>query len=92
MRRGRAWEGAMKRTLTTVRCVPRYGYDHAQVRTVDLELPEGWDDELLDGILATWFAQRGIADAVFAIEVDDDGYFAVINDEAFHEEWGESVF
>jgi hypothetical protein len=82
----------MKRTLTTVRCVPRFGYDHAQVRTVDLELPEGWDDELLQSVLSSWFAQRGIAEAVYSIEAADDGFFAVINDEAFHEEWGEPLF
>jgi hypothetical protein len=91
MHRGR-WEKAMKRTLTTIRCVPRYGYDFASVRTVDLDLPEGWDDDDLKPILETWFGQRGIADAVYAVEVDDDGFFAVINDEVFHVAWGEELF
>ena len=91
MRRGRAWERAMKRTLTTVRCVPRFGYEFAQVRSVDLDLPEGWDDDDLKLMLTTWFAQRGIADAVYSVEADDDGFFAVINDEVFHEQWGEEL-
>lgn len=81
----------MRKTLTTVRCVPRYGYEHAQVRTVDLELHDVADEHELRTALQSWFAQRGIADAVYDITVDDDGYFAVINDDAYHREWGEAV-
>jgi hypothetical protein len=43
-------------------------------------------------VLTRWFAERSVADAVYDIEVDDDGFFAVVNDEAFHEQWGEEIF
>lgn len=82
----------MRKTLTTIRCVPRYGYDFAKVRSVDLDLPEGWDEHNLQTVLTRWFAERSVADAVYDIEVDDDGFFAVVNDEAFHEQWGEEIF
>ena len=78
----------MTRVVTNIRCVPRYGYDYTEVRTVDLELPAGFDDAHLHRVLNRWFAQRGIEQAVFAIDVDDDGYFAVINDEAYQQPWG----
>lgn len=89
---GRAWERTMKRTLTTVRCVPRFGYDFANVRTVEIDLPAGWDDDDLKPALETWFAHLGIADALYAIEADDNGFFAVVNDEAFRESWGDELF
>lgn len=79
---------AMRRVATTVRCVPRFGYAGTNVRTVDLDLPSGADDEVIQATLEGWFNRRGIAEAVFNIDVDDDGYFAVVNDEAFDSEWG----
>jgi len=35
-----------------------------------------------------YFAARGISDAVYDVNVDDDGWFAVINDEAYGQRWG----
>ncbi|MCG3126621.1 MAG: hypothetical protein CHACPFDD_01472 [Phycisphaerae bacterium] len=81
----------MTKVATTVRCVPRYGFDYADVRTVVLDLPHGAEEHDIESALGRWFAQRGISDAVYAIEVDDDGYFAVINDEVFGAEWGTPV-
>jgi len=81
----------MRKTLTTIRCVPRYGYEHAQVRTVDLELLDTASEQELLAALRTWFAQRGIPDAVYDVAVDDNGFFGIINDEAYHEDWGEAV-
>lgn len=78
----------MKRIATTVRCVPRYGYDSTEVRTIDLDRLEDAGEQQLHEALERWFAQRGIANAVYDIQVDDDGYFAVINDEAYAEAWG----
>lgn len=77
----------MRKTLTTLRCVPRFGYDNTNVRMVDFEVDEVDYDSLLES-LQRWFAMRGIADAVYSIEVDDDGFFAVVNDEAYENEWG----
>ena len=82
----------VKRTLTTVRCVPRYGYDYARVRTIDLDLRDPHDDELLAHMLRDWFSLRGIPDALYDVDVDDDGFFAIINDEAYLVEWGEELF
>lgn len=81
----------MKRTLTTIRCVPRYGYDETEVRTVELDLSEDFAQPELDRALAKWFAVRGIADAVFAIDQDDEGFYAIINDEAYASEWGQPL-
>ncbi|MBL8880869.1 MAG: hypothetical protein JNG88_17280 [Phycisphaerales bacterium] len=78
----------MRRVATTVRCVPRFGYAGTNVRTVDLDLPSGAEPEALQTTLEAWFNRRGIADAVFSIDVDDDGYFAVVNDEAYDADWG----
>lgn len=83
--------GKMRKTLTTIRCVPRYGYKHTEVRTVDLELPDGSDEQELLAALRVWFAHRGIPDAVYDIANDDDGFFAIINDEAYQREWGAPV-
>lgn len=71
-----------------MRCVPRFGYAETEVRTVDVDLPSGAEEEEIRTELSEWFARRGIADAVYGIDVDDDGYFAVINDEAYENEWG----
>ena len=81
----------MKKTLTTIRCVPRFGYDHADVRTVELDLIDEVDENELLYVLRAWFEARGITDAVFDVEFDDDGIFAIVNDEAYHEQWGESL-
>jgi hypothetical protein len=82
----------MRKTLTTIRCVPRYGYEYANVRTIDLDLIDASDETELFQALNVWFAQRGIADAVYDLASDDNGFFAVINDEAFQSAWGEAVF
>jgi hypothetical protein len=88
----RAREGIkdMKKTLTTVRCVPRFGYDFAEVRTVDVELPDDEENTLRES-LNRWFALHGIADAIYDVDVDASGYFAIINDEAFCSNWGEPL-
>jgi hypothetical protein len=80
--------GKMRKTLTTIRCVPRFGYEHAQVRTIDLELLDVSDEQELLAAVKLWFAERGIADAVYDIDVDDNGFFAIINDEAYRHDWG----
>lgn len=81
----------MRKTATSIRCVPRLGLDNTQVRTVDLDLPENWDETDLQVVLSNWFGARGVGDAIYAIEVDPDGFFAVINDEAFEQAWGEAL-
>ncbi|RMF85361.1 MAG: hypothetical protein D6744_01540 [Planctomycetota bacterium] len=86
-----AKDESVKRTLTTVRCVPRYGYDYTQVRTIDVDLRDPHDDELMAIVLRDWFELRGLPEAVYAIDVDDDGFFAIINDEAYLEDWGEEL-
>lgn len=78
----------MTRVVTNVRCVPRCGFDYTQVRTVDLEAPANVDQAQLHRLLNHWFVQRGIEEAVYAIELDDRGYFAIINDEAYRQPWG----
>ncbi len=78
----------MTRVVTNVRCVPRCGFDYTQVRTVDLEAPANVDEAQLHRLLNHWFVQRGIEEAVFAIELDDKGYLAIINDEAYRQPWG----
>lgn len=78
----------MKRVATTIRCVPRYGYPRTEVRTIDLDLPQDADERELAEVLRYWFASRGIADALYDMDVDDDGFFAIINDEAYQQEWG----
>ena len=81
----------MRKTVTTIRCMPRFGYDHAQVRTIDLDLLSEDDEHELLVTLREWFALRGIPDAVFGTGVDDYGYFAIINDEAYHHAWGTAL-
>ena len=83
--------GKMRKTLTTVRCVPRYGFEYAQVRTIDVDVLDLTDEQELLTALRTWFAQRGISDAVYDVAVDDNGFFAVINDEAYRYDWGEAI-
>ena len=78
----------MKKTATTIRCVPRYGYEGTDVRTIDLDLADSADEPELAKAVGKWFDERGIADAVYDITVDDDGFFAVINDEVYAAAWG----
>lgn len=84
-------DGMMRKTITTVRCVPRFGYEHAQVRTIDIDLFDSSNEQELLAALQTWFAQRGIADAVYDVSTDDNGFFAIINDEAYRADWGEAL-
>jgi len=81
----------MRRTLTTLRCVPRFGYNNTEVRTVDLEMLGEHDELEIRRVLTHWFVQRGVADAVYAIDADDNGFFAIINDEAFASTWGDPL-
>jgi len=78
----------MRRTLTTIRCVPRYGYADTEVRTVDLELADPSDHEEVQRAMERWFGDRGLADAVYDVDWDDSGVFVIINDEAYSAEWG----
>jgi hypothetical protein len=78
----------MKKTATTIRCVPRYGFSNTQVRLVDLDLPQDADERELLQALEHWFSLHGLSDAVYDIDVDDEGYFAIINDEVFERPWG----
>ncbi|MFO0839980.1 MAG: hypothetical protein U1D55_15845 [Phycisphaerae bacterium] len=81
----------MKRTLTSVRCVPRFGYHFTDVRTIDLGLDEDASDQELLDLLREWFQRRGIEDAVFDVGYDDNGVFAIVNDEAYEHAWGEPL-
>jgi hypothetical protein len=78
----------MKRTALMLRCVPRYGYENTEVRTIDLPLPQDVDERQLRDAVYFYFAARGISDAVYDIDSDEQGYFAVINDEAYDFKWG----
>lgn len=78
----------MRKTLTTIRCIPRFGYADTEVRTVDLELSDPNDQHEVQRAMARWFAERGLDDAVFDVDFDDDGLFVIINDEAYSAEWG----
>lgn len=78
----------MKRTALMFRCVPRYGYDNTEVRTIDLDVPHDATEEQLEQAVYLFFASRGLTEAVYDIAVDDDGFFAVINDEAYDAQWG----
>ncbi|MBI3759903.1 MAG: hypothetical protein HY269_09145 [Deltaproteobacteria bacterium] len=78
----------MRSVITTIRCVPRLGCDFAQVRTIELGLAPGFEHGDLRDALDAWFCDRGMQDAVYDVQTDDSGYFAVLNDEVYHEEWG----
>jgi len=81
----------MKKVATTIRCVPRYGFDHAEVREVDLDLQHDADEHELHAALDYWFATQGIADAIYGLDVDDNGYFAIINDDVYDHSWGKPI-
>lgn len=78
----------MKKTVTTIRCVPRLGLGETQFRIVELDLYDDADEQQLFDALTAWFANRGIADAVYDINLDDEGFLAVINDEVYDRSWG----
>jgi hypothetical protein len=78
----------MRSTATTVRCVPRFGFDNTEVRTVDVKVRRNAEERELASALQGWFIAHGISDAVYDIDVDDNGYFAIINDEAYDVTWG----
>ena len=82
----------MRKTATKIRCVPRYGYDDTEVRTIDLDITHNDDENELLRALRFWFASRGVADAVYDLAVDDNGFFAIVNDEAYAFDWGTPVF
>jgi len=78
----------MMKVATTLRCIPRLGLPHTQLRTIDVEFDEHAADEQLRILLSGWFAQRGIADAVYDVDFDDEGPLAIINDDAYLHDWG----
>ncbi len=82
----------MKKTATEIRCVPRFGYGNTEVRTVYVDVPHDADEQELRQALTYYFTCRGISDALYDIEVDDYGFFAVINDEAYDAQWGTALF
>lgn len=82
----------MKKTALMLRCVPRYGFDHTEVRMVDLDVSPRADIELVHEALTLYFAVRGISDAVYAVDFDNDGPFAIVNDEVYEHAWGTPVF
>ncbi len=81
----------VKKTLTTIRCVPRYGFEFANVREISIGISPDQDGEEMLQALNAWFEAHGIVDAVYAIDFDDDGCFAIVNDEAYESEWGRPV-
>jgi hypothetical protein len=81
----------MKKTALMVRCVPRCGFENTEVRTVDLALPRDVEEGVLRDALEIYFSSRGITDAIYDVEVDDWGFFAVVNDEAYDADWGTPV-
>jgi len=78
----------MRKLQTTFRCVPRLGLDYTELRVIDLDVSDEASELELVGALTRWFAQRGIADAVYDVTVDREGPLAIINDEAYAHEWG----
>lgn len=78
----------MRSVMTSIRCVPRLGCDFTQVRTIELGVAPGYGELDVRDALTAWFADRGLEEVVYDVGVDNDGYYAVINDEAYYEEWG----
>lgn len=78
----------MRKTATTVRCMPRFGYDFTEVRTLDVDLPRDAEEQDLHEVLTTFFVAHGISDAVYDVKMDEYGFMAIINDEAYEGEWG----
>jgi hypothetical protein len=78
----------VRRLATTVRCVPRIGYSNTEVRTIDVGISDEAESHDLRDAVNFWFTSHGIADAVYDIGWDNDGIYAVINDEAYVVNWG----
>lgn len=78
----------MRKTALMLRCVPRFGFDNSEVRTIDLDVPPGVEEEELRHAVQFFFSSRGISDALYDIDVDDYGFFAIINDEIYDWDWG----
>jgi hypothetical protein len=55
---------------------------------IDLDVPRTVDTESLREAITYYFSMRGIGDAVYDVSIDDDGMFAIINDEAYDGAWG----
>ncbi len=81
----------MKKTALMLRCLPRVGYDNTEVRMIDLDLAPSAELEDVRQALTLYFATRGISDAIFDVGADDDGLFAIINDEAYEQRWGTPI-
>lgn len=79
---------SMRSVLTTIRCIPRLGYNYTDVRTIELALATGSSEAEAHDALASWFADRGMPEAVYDLNLDDEGFCAVINDETYQHEWG----
>jgi hypothetical protein len=58
---------------------------------VDLDVCDPHDEDELRLAVHVFFSARGVADALYDIDVDDNGYFAIINDEAYCDDWGVSL-
>lgn len=80
-----------KKLSTTVRCIPRFGYADTEVRTIDLNLRKDADESILYTELTNWFEDHGIEDAVYDVSVDNNGYIAIVNDDAYDADWGEPL-
>ncbi len=82
----------MRKMATSIRCVPRYGFDNTEVRSVSLAVQDENEERELHEALQYWFLSRGISNAIYAFDVDDNGYFAIINDEVYDKRWGTPIF
>lgn len=77
-----------KKISTTIRCVPRFGFANTQVREILVDTEDAFDDAQLYDAIVEFFGAYGFVDAVFDFDQDEDGYFAIINDDTFEGEWG----
>ncbi|MGE3181182.1 MAG: hypothetical protein AB7N71_06085 [Phycisphaerae bacterium] len=77
-----------KQIATTVRCVPRYGYVNTQVREISVGVDDNFDEPMLYNAVVRFFHSHGYEEAVFDFDMDEDGYFAIVNDEVFEGDWG----
>ncbi|MCA9245073.1 MAG: hypothetical protein KDA32_14035 [Phycisphaerales bacterium] len=68
--------------------MPRYGYDSTGVRTIDLDMFASFTPGELYEALRVFFLSRGIEEAIYDVDHDEDGWYAIINDEAYESEWG----
>lgn len=82
------WKDTVERTLTTVRCVPRYGYESTGVRIIELDMFASFSAGELYEALRVYFMSRGLEEAIYDVDLDADGWCAIINDEAYEAEWG----